>query len=65
MDFTAAEALRSVHGFLQEKGIRLVFCEVVEEVRAEFDRSELTDLFGEDAFFPSPATVVSAYGMHE
>ena len=62
VDFTAAEALRTVHGFLAEEGVRLVFCEVVDEVRAELDRSQLTDLFGTDAFFPSPAAVVSAFG---
>jgi MFS superfamily sulfate permease-like transporter len=62
VDFTAAEALRSVHGFLAEEGVRLVFCEVVDEVRAELDRSRLTDLFGADAFFPSPTAVVSAFG---
>ena len=61
VDFTAAEALRALHGHLAGKGIRLVFCEVVDEVRAEFDRSELTDLLGNDAFFPSLAAVVSAY----
>jgi MFS superfamily sulfate permease-like transporter len=65
VDFTAAEALRSLHGLLAAKGIRLVFCEVVDEVRAEFDRSELTDLFGRDAFFPGPAAVVNAYGARD
>jgi MFS superfamily sulfate permease-like transporter len=61
VDFTAAETLRALHGSLAEMGIRLVFCEVVDEVRAEFDRSELTELLGHDAFFPSLAAVVSAY----
>lgn len=62
VDFTAAETLRTLHGTLAGQGIRLVWCEVVDEVRGEFDRSELTDLFGGDAFFQTPAAVVAAYG---
>ena len=61
VDFTAAEALRTLHGILAGDGIRFVFCEVIEEVQAEFDRSDLTELFGRDAFFPNLADVVSAY----
>lgn len=62
VDFTAAEVLRALHGILAGQGIRLVLCDVVDEVRAEFDRSKLTDLFGRDAFFQTPAAVMSAYG---
>jgi hypothetical protein len=36
-------------------------CDVVDEVLEEFDRSGLTDLFGKDAFFLTPATVVEAF----
>ena len=61
VDFTAAEALRSLHDILKEMGIGLVFCEVVEEVRDEFDRSNLIDLFGKDAFFETPNAVLNAY----
>jgi len=61
VDFTAAETLRAIHGTLAGLGIRLVLCEVVDNVRAEFDRSRLTDLFGEDAFFETPVAVVTAY----
>jgi sulfate permease, SulP family len=64
VDFTAAEILRALHGILAGQGIRLVLCDVVDEVRAEFDRSNLTDLFGRDAFFQTPAAVLSAYGHH-
>jgi len=63
VDFTAAEILRALHGILAGQGIRLVLCDVVDEVRAEFDRSNLTDLFGRDAFFQTPAAVLSAYGQ--
>jgi SulP family sulfate permease len=61
LDFTAAEALRSLHGTLKDLGIRLVFCELVEGVRLEFDRSNLTGLFGRDAFFETPTAVLNAY----
>ncbi len=65
VDFTAAEILRALHGILARQGIRLVFCDVVDAVRAEFDRSQLTDLFGRDAFFHTPAAVMSAYGQRD
>jgi len=65
VDFTAAEALRTLHGILAGQGIRLVFSEVIEEVRVEFDRSSLTDLFGRDALFPSLAAVVNAFGQRK
>ncbi len=61
VDFTAAEILRGLHGILAGQGVRLVFCDVVDEVRAELDRSKLTDLFGREAFFQTPAAVVNAY----
>jgi sulfate permease, SulP family len=61
VDFTAAETLRTLHGNLASQGIRLVLCEVVDEVREEFDRSKLTELFGRDAFFLTPAAVLTAY----
>ncbi|HJV36733.1 SulP family inorganic anion transporter [Geomonas sp.] len=62
VDYTAADALRKVHGLLAAQGTRLVFCELLEEVRVEFDRSGLTALLGEDAFFPSIKAVLRAYG---
>jgi len=65
VDFSAAEALRSLHGTLAGEGIRLVFCEVVEDVRLGFDRSGLTTLFGRDAFFSSFAAVAGAYGERQ
>jgi high affinity sulfate transporter 1 len=61
VDFTAAETLSALHGILAGQGVRLVMCAVVDEVLEEFDRSNLTDLIGRDAFFQTPATVVDAY----
>ena len=65
LDFTAAETLRTLHGMLAREGIRLVFCEVIQEVQAEFERSNLTGLFGSEAFFPGYAAVVTAFGGGE
>jgi sulfate permease, SulP family len=62
VDYTAAESLRTLHALLAEEGIKLVFCELVDEVRAEFDRSRLTDMFGRESFFTSPVAVIHAYG---
>ncbi|HEX9022396.1 MAG TPA: SulP family inorganic anion transporter [Geobacteraceae bacterium] len=61
VDFSAAHALRALHGILAELKVKLVFCEITDHVRAEFDRSGLTDLFGRDAFFPTPNAVVAAF----
>jgi MFS superfamily sulfate permease-like transporter len=60
VDFTAAAALRKLHEIIGERGARLVFCEVVDDVMEEFERSGLTERFGRDAFYPTPAAVVSA-----
>jgi MFS superfamily sulfate permease-like transporter len=65
VDFTAAEALRKLHGIVEKQGARLVFCEVVDDVMEEFDRSGLTELFGKGAFFTGPVSVLSAYGRKE
>jgi len=63
VDFTASETLRTLHGNLASQGVRLVMCEVVEEVRQEFDRSKLTDLFGKEVFFQTLGAVVLAYSQ--
>jgi SulP family sulfate permease len=65
VDFTAAETLRTLQGILVGEGVRLVFCEVIEEVQVEFDRSKLTDLFGRDAFFRTLTDVTNAYRKRE
>ncbi len=61
VDFTAAEALRALHGILKGHGIRLIFCELTSDVQLEFDRSGLVDLLGRDAFFPTPVGVADAF----
>jgi len=62
IDFTAAATLRSLHGILKDKGVRLVFADVVDDsVRSELERYELTDLIGKDGFYLNLAEMVSAY----
>jgi high affinity sulfate transporter 1 len=61
VDFTAAEALRSLYDMLSEVKVSIVFCEITDHVMAEFDRSGLTPLFGREAFFPTPNAVVKGF----
>jgi len=61
VDFSAAATLRELYNMLKEKGVRLVFAEVEEDIRGELDRSELTDLIGKDAFFETLSDVEDAY----
>jgi sulfate permease, SulP family len=61
VDFTAAATLRQLSGLLQRRGVRLLFAEVGDAVHAELDRSGITALVGQDAYFESPADVVAAY----
>jgi high affinity sulfate transporter 1 len=65
LDFTAAETLRTLHGILAELDIRLVFSELMEGVRKEFARSNLTELFGTDAFYSSLEDVMSAFRQRD
>jgi len=60
VDFSAAETLRALHDILEEKGIRLVVAQVMEDVKAE-SRYNLAQLFGEDAFFDTLGDVIKAY----
>ncbi|HXW68304.1 MAG TPA: SulP family inorganic anion transporter [Dissulfurispiraceae bacterium] len=61
VDFTAASTLRDIHDILKSQGIRVVFCQVIDLVKAELDRYELAELFGEDAFYGTINAVVNAY----
>ncbi len=61
VDFSAAETLCAISGLLQEQGIRLVLAVVSDEVRAELDRSGLTGLIGENAYFAAVGDVLNAY----
>jgi len=51
VDFTAGAMLASVARTLRERNVRLVFAELSDHVRAELDRSGVTALVGDDAYF--------------
>ena len=60
VDYSAAETLHSIYGILKEQGIRLVFAQVMEDLRAQ-SRYELSKLVGEEAFYVTLEDVVKAY----
>jgi MFS superfamily sulfate permease-like transporter len=60
VDYSAAETLRSLSTILQERGVRVVVTQVLEDVR-ERSRTELVELFGGHAFYDTLAQVVQAY----
>jgi high affinity sulfate transporter 1 len=60
VDYSAAETLRSLFVTLQEKGIRLVITEVMEDVRQR-SRYKLLKAFGGHAFYDTLGQVVQAY----
>jgi high affinity sulfate transporter 1 len=60
VDYTAAESLRALHTSLNQRGIRPVAAEVLEDVRAS-SRYHFADLYGEDAFYETIGDVVHAY----
>jgi MFS superfamily sulfate permease-like transporter len=61
IDFSAAATLREMHKLLKEKGVRMVFAEVEEEIRHELDISGVTELVGQDAYFETLVDVEEAY----
>jgi len=63
VDYTAAETLRRLHRRLAKQGVRLLVCQVTDEVRREFDRSGLTELIGREAIFATPVAVMAAYSL--
>ena len=61
VDYSAAATLRSTHGILKERGIRLAFVMVGDDVKAELDRFGITDLVGEDAFYATGDELLKAF----
>src|SRR5262245_64453174 len=51
VDFTAGAMLVSVARTLRERNVKLVFAELSDHVRSELDRSGVTALVGDDAYF--------------
>jgi MFS superfamily sulfate permease-like transporter len=65
VDYSAAAKLRSIHGILKEKGVRLVFVSVSKDVRAELDRLGVTDLVGKEAFYSTGDQMLNAYHIRK
>jgi MFS superfamily sulfate permease-like transporter len=64
VDYSGGETLRDLHAELDERGVRLVFADVADPVRAQLDRYRLTALFGADAYYDSVDDVLAAYEKH-
>jgi high affinity sulfate transporter 1 len=61
VDFSSAATLRELEKELHERGTRLVFAAASDRVRSQFDVSGVTDLVGQDAYFPDLTAVLEAY----
>jgi hypothetical protein len=61
VDWSGGATIRQSFGQLKERGVRLVFAEVADNVRAELDGYGVTKLIGEGAYYSSVAAVMAAY----
>ncbi len=61
VDFSAAAMLRDTSTLLKKQGVRMVFANISEEVRGQFNRYGITKVIGEDAIYGSIHGVVAAY----
>ena len=62
IDYTGAEALKSLHTELEAAGVRLVFTDTLQVARDELDRFGITDLVGVDAYYDTVVDAVDAFG---
>jgi SulP family sulfate permease len=61
VDFSAGATLAEMVHMLRKRNVKLVLSEIEEKVRAELDRSEVTELIGEDAIFETLEDLLDAY----
>ena len=61
VDFSAAAALVELVHLLQERSVKLVLLEIGNEVLAELDRSNVTELIGKNAIFDTLDELLNAY----
>ena len=64
IDFTAAARLHSLAAILKQRGVRLVFVELADNVRVELHRYGLTGLVSPDGFYATADDLVRAYDAH-
>jgi len=55
------EILKQAHSLLDEHHIKLVFAELVGDVKAQFDKFGFSDTLGEHAFFESVPGAIAAF----
>ncbi|HKM50759.1 MAG TPA: SulP family inorganic anion transporter [Candidatus Bathyarchaeia archaeon] len=65
VDFSAAEALREIHGLLRQRGINLVLVEIQERVWAEFGRYKIIELIGKENEFKTIYDFHTAYNHRQ
>jgi high affinity sulfate transporter 1 len=61
VDITAGDTLRELHGQLEERGVRLVLCNLHDDTRTELDRYGAIELIGADAVFDSVASMRAGF----
>jgi SulP family sulfate permease len=61
IDITATDGLRALHNDLADKGVRLGLARVKHDLKVPLDRAGLTELIGEEMFFPTLPVAEEAY----
>ena len=61
IDYSGGETIKQLQGELDAHGIKLVVAEAMDMVSAELDRYGITELLGDDAFFPSVHDAVQRF----
>ena len=61
VDFSAAAVLREAYKELDDRGVRIVLAQVSDDLRAEFNRSDVTALIGEQYYFDDLQDLLAAY----
>jgi MFS superfamily sulfate permease-like transporter len=61
VDFSSSATLRELVKELHKRGTRLVFASASDHVRGQLDVSGVTDLVGQDAYYPDLPAALEAY----
>jgi MFS superfamily sulfate permease-like transporter len=61
VDYSGSATLREVHDQLAERGVTLVFADLLPTVRAQLERDGIIKLIGEDHVFPWIGDAIRAY----